>query len=269
MKHSVSKIETKVSRPVAETIPLMANVTVPLAAKAKATVPPKESIEITGAIERGLNVVNITYYGRGPASVRLSTKALRAFLRLVVESKLRGGKSIVTALDLQREGVLPWGTACTGMTEVFESIATVLGGDVAEELLDIWLANPEDQETPWERVDWDVHLQLRFDLFGELENGLPSSGSTIRQRLGRMQPPCGDKAFLRANGWRPDFAYLHGDTSSSKKTSPDGVTLGYRLKCSSGSLRYNRAALLRHDDIVVRQLAALLPAILPANLHVQ
>jgi hypothetical protein len=60
MKHSVSKIETKVSRPVAETIPLMANVTVPLAAKA--TVPPKESIEITGAIERGLNVVNITYY---------------------------------------------------------------------------------------------------------------------------------------------------------------------------------------------------------------
>lgn len=267
MKHPMSKIETKVSRPVAETIPLMANVTVPLAAKA--TVPPKESIEITGAIERGLNVVKITYYGRGPASVRLSTKALRAFLRLVAESKLRGGKSIVTALDLQREGVLPWGTACTGMTEVFESIATVLGGDVAEELLDIWLANPEDQETPWERLDWDVHLQLRFDLFGELENGQQSSGSTIRQRLGRTRPPFGDKAFLRANGWRPDFAYLHGDTSSSKKTSPDGVTLGYRLKCSSGSLRYNRVALLRHDDIVVRQLAALLPAILPANLHVQ
>src|SRR5450830_843326 len=162
MKHSVSKIETKVSRPVAETIPLMANVTVPLAAKA--TVPPKESIEITGAIERGLNVVNITYYGRGPASVRLSTKALRAFLRLVAESKLRGGKSIVTALDLQREGVLSWGTACTGMTEVFESIATVLGGDMAEELLDIWAENPEDEDCTWARFPWNFHFEDRFRL---------------------------------------------------------------------------------------------------------
>lgn len=264
MKHPVQKKKTG---PVVETLPLMANVTVPETAEPDE--PIEDPIEITGTVKRGLNIVEMSFHGRRPVPVHFGTMAFRAFLRLVAESKLRGGKSIVTALDLQREGVLPWGTACTGMTEVFESIATVLGGDVAEELLDIWLANPEDQETPWERLDWDVHLQLRFDLFGELENGQQSSGSTIRQRLGRTRPPFGDKAFLRANGWRPDFAYLHGDTSSSKKTSPDGVTLGYRLKCSSGSLRYNRVALLRHDDIVVRQLAALLPAILPANLHVQ
>jgi hypothetical protein len=52
----------------------------------------------------------------------------------------------------------------------------------------------------------------------------------------------------------------HGHTSSSKtKRTPDGVDLAYSLNCHSSSLRYDRATLLRHDDAVVRQIAAILP----------
>lgn len=258
MKHSVQKKKTG---PIVETLPLMASVTVP---------PPEEFIafilkgmrfDITGAVERGLNVVNITYHAPRPASIRLSTKAFRTLLRLVAEIKLRGEKSIVTALDLQREGVLPRGSACTAMTEVFESIATVLGGNMAEELLDIWAENPGEEDYKWARLPWNFHFEDRFCLEVDPKDirHHENLGSTIRQRIGRTRRQLGEKAFLRANGWRSDFAYLHAYTSASEEKSPDGANLAYSLACPSSSLTYNRVALLRHDDVVVRQIAALLP----------
>jgi hypothetical protein len=146
------------------------------------------------------------------------------------------------------------------MTEVFESMATVVGGIAAEELLGIWVS-PVDDESPWLRLPWHVHFEDRFHLEIDPEDSRHGKwpGSTIRQRLGRTRPRRADKAFLRAHGWRPDFAYLHGDTSPSKEKSPDGVELAYSLNCASSSLTYNRAALLKHDAELVRRIAAILP----------
>ena len=258
MKHSVEKKKTS---PVIEALPLMANVTVPPAEEFGEFILKGMRFDITGAVESGLNVVNITYQAPRPVWIRFSEKALRALLRLVAEIKLRGGKSIVTALDLQREGVLPWGTACTAMTEVFESIATVLGGNMAWELLDIWAENPGEEDCKWSRFPWNVHFEDRFRLEVDPEDirHHENLGSTIRQRIGRTRPRRGDRAFLRANGWRPDFAYLHEYTSASEEKSPDGANLAYSLACPSSNLTYNRAALLKHGDDVVRRIAALLP----------
>jgi hypothetical protein len=252
MKHSVSR---KKAGPALVMLPLMANVTMPGMAEPDELI--EDPIEITGTVKRGLNIVEISFHGRRPVPVHFGTMALRAFLRLVAEVKLRGEDSIVTALDLQREGVLPWGTACGTMTEVYESIAAVLGGDAAEELLGLWWGT-EEGEPPWLPKEWSDHFYARLGI--DLEDDQRSSGSTIRQLLGRTRPRGGDKNFLRANGWRPDFAYLHGSTSSSKEEkSPDGVDLAYSLGCPASSLMYNRAALLKHDDDVVRQIAAILP----------
>jgi hypothetical protein len=56
---------------------------------------------------------------------------------------------------------------------------------------------------------------------------------------------------VRQSPLRP-YTYLHGYTSSSKEEkSPDGVDLAYSLGCPASSLRYDRAALLRHDDELV------------------
>lgn len=252
MKHPMSKEKAS---PALVTLPLMANVTMP--GMAEPDEPIEDPIEITGTVKRGLNIVEISFHGRRPVPVHFGTMAFRAFLRLVAEVKLRGEDSIVTALDLQREGVLPWGTACGTMTEVFESIATVLGGNAAEELLGIWWGS-EEGEPPWLPKEWRDHLYARLGI--GFEDDRRSSGSTIRQLLGRTQLRGGDKNFLRANGWRPDFAYLHRYTSSStEERSPDGVDLAYSLDCPAPRLNYDRTALLKHGDVVVRQIAAILP----------
>lgn len=250
MKHPMSR---KKPHTFLVPLPLMTNVTVEKAE----SVLPERSIDITGVVELGLNVVNLTFRRRRsvPVPVHFGTKAFGAFLRLAAEVKLRGMDTIVTALDLQREGIVPWGTASATMMDAFESIATDFGGDEAQHILGVLAHDPDDKKLRWTRLIWDTYIEILFDI----NKRQPCPLSSIRQRLWGTKHPSGNKAFLRANGWRPEFDYLHGYTSISKDESPDGADFAFGLGCPASGLHYNRAALLKHDDEVVRRIAAVLP----------
>jgi hypothetical protein len=249
MKIPRSRTETDDSSPVGKALPLMSNV----AGKMPVIKAPLEqSIDISGTVKDDLNVVNIRFDRRGSVPVSFGANAFRAFLRLVADVKLRGTSSIVTALDLQREGVVPWGTARATMTEVFESIATSVGGDAAEHILGVLVRGLDYEKQPWTRLTWNFHIEI---LFGVERQASPLS--SIRQRLSGTEQSSGDKAFLSANGWRADFDYLHGYTTVSE--CPDGDSFAYDLVCPVSSLRYDRAALLRHDDELIRRIVAILP----------
>ena len=258
MKQSIQKKTSLV----VETLPLMTNITleeITPEAKAESPLLPERSIEITGTVARGLNLVNVTFHQTPTLPVRFGAKAFRAFLRLAAEVKLRGTDTIVTALDLQREGIVPWGTVDGTMMEVFESIATSVGGDAAQFILGVLAYDSEDREHPWTRLIWDTYIEL---LFG-IEHRQPIPLSSIWQRILGTDHPSSDLAFLRGNGWRTDFAYLHGYTMISKESqnaTDARFDTGYDLGCNPSALRYDRAALLRHDDELVRRIAAILPA---------
>lgn len=209
---------------------------------------------ITGLIENGLNLVWVNYEGRG--------RVKRACLRLAAETALRQGSGFVRALDLQREGVLPWGTACGTMTELFESLAVALGGNAANGLISI-MQGSENGAPPWSDKGWLDHLNARFGLGLDVDLDEDAHSdlwpATIRNLLFGVRHRPGDKKFLRANGWRPDFAYLHGSTSISKDRSPDGLDLAYRFNCPDPAFMYYRTQLLKHEDEIVRRIVAIHP----------